>query len=146
MLSVEDPKDPDNDLAKGSFNAPRIRQVNHQFVMQQAHRTWHLQHVMLCYTWRRLMYAWILGTHTADTPASYGAVAQFASTPAIALQAFDYAYTQLARGGSPDDSLLARVIRLDTVLTDRPQPPPLPDYVDGAQSVRRCCQLPLAEI
>jgi hypothetical protein len=61
---------------------------------------------------------------------------------AIVSQAFDYAYTQLARGGSPDDSLLARVIRLDTVLTDRPQPPPLPDYVDGAQPVRQCCQLP----
>ena len=30
MLSVEDPKDPDNDLAKGSFNAPRIRQVRRQ--------------------------------------------------------------------------------------------------------------------
>jgi hypothetical protein len=30
MLSVEDPKDPDNDLAKGSFNAPRIRQVGRQ--------------------------------------------------------------------------------------------------------------------
>jgi hypothetical protein len=59
---------------------------------------------------------------------------------ATALQAFDYAYTQLARGGSPDDSLLARVIRLDTVLTDRPQPPPLPNYVDAAQPVRHCCQ------
>ncbi len=27
MLSVEDPNDPDNDLAKGSYNAPRVRQV-----------------------------------------------------------------------------------------------------------------------
>lgn len=27
MLSVEDPNDPENDLAKGSYNAPRIRQV-----------------------------------------------------------------------------------------------------------------------
>ena len=64
------------------------------------------------------------------------------SNLALLLQAFDYAYTQLARGGSPDDSLLARVIRLDTVLTDRPQPPPLPDYVDGGQPVRHCRQLP----
>ncbi len=27
MLAVEDPNDADNDLAKGSFNAPRIRQA-----------------------------------------------------------------------------------------------------------------------
>lgn len=38
MLSVEDPNDPDNDLGKGSFNAPRIRQVAYQSITHVAVR------------------------------------------------------------------------------------------------------------
>jgi len=51
-------------------------------------------------------------------------------------QAFEYAYTQLARGAAPGESLLERVIRLDSVLVDRPRPPALPDYVDAPPEVR----------
>ena len=43
-------------------------------------------------------------------------------------QAFEFAYKQLGKGGGAEDSLLERVIRLDSVLVDRPRAPALPDY------------------
>ena len=37
MLAVEDPNEPDNDLGKGSYNIPRVRQA-FEFAYSQARR------------------------------------------------------------------------------------------------------------
>ncbi|KAL3157918.1 hypothetical protein ABBQ32_012323 [Trebouxia sp. C0010 RCD-2024] len=72
MLCVEDPADADNDLSKGSYNFPKVK------------------------------------------------------------QAWDFAYQQLTADSDASESLLERIIRVDTVLTDRPRPkdPPVPEQLE----------------
>lgn len=47
-------------------------------------------------------------------------------------QAFDYAYQQLTAPSYPHDSVLQRIIRLDSVLTERPKPddPLVPEQLE----------------
>lgn len=47
-------------------------------------------------------------------------------------QAFDFAYQQLIAPSDPSESLPERIIRLDTVLVDRPRPvdPPGPEQLE----------------
>lgn len=47
-------------------------------------------------------------------------------------QAFDFAYQQLIAPSDASESLLERIIRLDTVLVDRPRPkdPPAPEQLE----------------
>ena len=47
-------------------------------------------------------------------------------------QALDFAYQQLTAPSDASDSLLERIIRVDTVLTDRPRPenPPVPEQLE----------------
>ena len=47
-------------------------------------------------------------------------------------QALDFAYQQLTAPSSASESLLERIIRVDTVLTDRPRPkdPPVPEQLE----------------
>lgn len=47
-------------------------------------------------------------------------------------QAWDFAYQQLTAPSDPSESLLERIIRVDTVLTDRPRPvdPPVPEQLE----------------
>lgn len=47
-------------------------------------------------------------------------------------QAWDFAYQQLTADSDASESLLERIIRVDTVLTDRPRPkdPPVPEQLE----------------
>ena len=47
-------------------------------------------------------------------------------------QAFDFAYQQLIAPSDPSESLLEKIMRLDTVLVDRPRPkdPPAPEQLE----------------
>ena len=51
-------------------------------------------------------------------------------------QAWDFAYQQLTAHSDASESLLERIIRVDTVLTDRPRPkdPPVPEQLE--QNIR----------
>ena len=165
MLAVEDPNDPDNDLARGSYNISRVRQafdfaytqVCLFCVLARGHTTrlrfrctyclpdTHLRSAahqpspLRLRSCMRTCWRWVncSATFRSVMPGQICSCTRVHAPASsdVGQSCLHPLRAQLTGAVEPGESLLQRLVRLDAILVERPRPPPHADDGDDAEHV-----------